>query len=189
MKVGDRFCFTCGRVNDHAPYCRKPEGEVISVYADAQAVEDGILVPLNSHDRVTSHLWEWLKETTPMEAQPPHCWPVDMMLWFKAKDVPREAALELLAKHGEEGQHQLDEIVRSRRAAALALGILGEYSRRATEVYERNLDGGIFGLYARLNDGTLHGLAAQKTLGEEDCRLLMVPNDAGGITLMFPEDY
>lgn len=144
--------------------------EVISVYGDGQAVEDGMLVAIGAKDRVTRACFEWLAAKAPSGSRPPSRWPVEMMGWFKGK-------------------------TRDAKAAALAGGLIGTHGRRAREVYEQNLGGGIFVTYALVGHGELLSLEAPllepsaKESDELGRRLWLIPNELGGLTLMFPEDY
>lgn len=136
-------------------------GPMISTYTDAQAVEDGTLVAVTRKDRVTRAVWNWLIESLPESPKPPDCWPVEMMGWFRAKSA--------------------DD-----RALAAARGLIGMHGTRAHEVYEKNLDGGIFTLVATERDGKIDSLLA---FGVEPAKTLwLLPNENDGVTLLFPED-
>ena len=148
-------------------------GEPISVYTDAQAVEDGNLVAVTPTDRTTGAVWGWLLERLPKEAKPPNGWPVDMMGWFRAKSE-RDKAL------------------------AASTGLIGMHARQARTVYEENIGGGIFTLAAVVGKGGLIMAlwddveAAEARFipdGLEVRKLWLIPNEVGGVTLMFPEDY
>ena len=140
-------------------------GEPISTYTDAEAVDDGVLVSINQRDRVTCAVWEWLNSTVDMKnANPPSCWPVDMMEWFTAKKP--------------------DE-----RVHAMTSAILDEKRKQATRVYEENTGGGIFQLWAKI-DAKGKPIALEDTEPQGACkRLWILPNENDGVTLMFPEDY
>ena len=56
-------------------------------------------------------------------------------------------------------------------AKALATGLIENNRAAATRIYEENLDGGIW-------TEELHGAT-----------IWLIPNEVGGITAMFPEDY
>lgn len=143
------------------------EFEVISRYTDDQAVEDGFLVKLGrGNDRVTNAMFAFLAAAAPADTKPPNRWPVDLMGWFKAKDE-------------------------NQKALALAGGVVSTNSREAKRVYEQNIGGGIFKVYAKVGlDGKLAELTTDPKDGEVNNKVLwLVPNELGGITLMFPEDY
>ena len=133
---------------------------VISTYTDAQAIEDGVLVAVSKRDRVTGPLFSYLCEWAPLNFKPPSDWPVDMMLWFKAKTA----------------QH---------KAAAMALGLFAVYGHDARRIYEENIGGGIWKFYA----GGRPIVAFEETEIAQGREIWMLPNEIGGLTLMFPEDY
>lgn len=141
-------------------------GEVISSYPDSQAVEDGILVPITQQDRVTRAAWEWMADK--LGDSPPNCWPVELMGYIGA------------AK-GAEGNDD--------RALAASKGLIGQHRRQATKVWDENIGGGVYKLVARTVNGAIMGI----TEGEEDSgtfmKLWIIPNELGGVTLMFPSDY
>src|SRR5882672_424324 len=159
--------------------------DVISTYSDSQAIEDGILVAINPRDRVTRSVWEWLVENQPKGNQPPNCWPVGMIGWFKATAITKREALELIAKHGaKEGQEKYERQVRDRKAHALSIGVIDQNRDRAKRTYDENLDGGIFKLLARVEGGQIIELGPTG-----DVALWLLPNENEGISLMFPSDY
>lgn len=137
-------------------------GPVISSYTDDQAVDDGVLVKVTKRDRVTRAAWEWLGKTLPEKGAPPSYWAVDLMGWCRAKSP--------------------DE-----RALAAARGLIGAHARRAREVHEQNLDGGILTLIAVERQGRIVRLLESDQA--EGTKLWLMPNDNGGVTLMFPSDY
>lgn len=162
-------------------------GDIVSIYTDAQAIEDGLLVSINPRgDRVTRAVWEYLVEKAPKTSEPPSCWPVEMLGWFRAEAMKREDAQKLLADYGrEEAQKKLERIVADRKALALSKGVITEYGSTARRVYDNNEGGGIFKIFATERDGFLSGLTQVQT-GKI---LWLLPNENGGITLLFPEDY
>ncbi|HVA17029.1 MAG TPA: hypothetical protein VMV59_04870 [Candidatus Dormibacteraeota bacterium] len=164
------------------------DADVVSVYTDAQAVDDGLLVAINRADRVTRTVWSELTVRAPKDSQPPNCWPVDLMGWFQAAKISKIEAARLIAKHGLDAQAEFDKAVRERKALALAKGILSTHARQAKRVYDENIDGGIYKLFAVLKvDGSFESLSA--TPSESSLTLWILPNENGGSTLMFPEDY
>ncbi len=138
--------------------------EPIYSYTDKQAVEDGFLVALTAKDRVTRAVFDYLAEKAPAGAQPPTTWPVDVAGWFSSNSA--------LA-----------------RAKALALGLTAGFGLRARRVYEKNIGGGILVLYAIEDAGKLVALSEQAPAGGVFRKLWLLPNELGGLTLMFPEDY
>ncbi len=57
------------------------------------------------------------------------------------------------------------------RAASAARGVIGTNEAQARKVYEENIGGGIF------------------TFEHSGMTFWLIPNELGGITMMFPEDY
>ena len=161
--------------------------DVISTYTDAQACDDGVLIALNAKDRVTRSVWEWLVEKGPVTAQPPSRWPVDMMGWFGATSIKKAEAAKLIAKHGKDSQSVLERIVVDRKAAALSRGLISANRSLATHVYEHNVGGGIYKVHALENNGQIESLTDISSL--VNTTLWLLPNENGGISLMFPEDY
>ena len=162
-------------------------GEPISVYTDDNAVEDGILVPVTKQDRVTRPLWAWLTENTPLAAEPPNCWPVDMLGWFRTK--PDKLQARKIAAGGPEALAKHEEEVRNKKALALADGLICCHRRQAMTVYEQNIDGGIYKLLASVTNGKITGINETGIAVAGDRTLWFVPNELGGLTMMFPEDY
>jgi hypothetical protein len=161
------------------------EGDVISTYTDREAIEDGIIVAINPRDRVTRTVWEWLVEKQPKDSQPPNCWPVGMMGWFRAAAMPKSEAVKIIAEHGaEEGQRIYERMVRDRKAHALSIGLVDHYRDQARRIYDENTNGGIFKLQVQADGEQIRGI---DPLG--DIVLWLLPNENGGISLMFPEDY
>jgi len=166
------------------------EMEVISTYTDGQACEDGILVALNAKDRVSRALWEYLVEHAPKGPKPPACWPVDLMGWFQAEKISKVEALKLIAEHGkDEAQKKFERIIADRKALAMASALIRTHTKQATRVYEENIGGGIYKLFASVDaQGTIQSLGALDT-DSKTVTLWLLPNENGGITLLFPEDY
>jgi len=170
--------------NDHFEW-----GEPISTYSDADAIEDGVLVPITAKDRATRSVFDFLASHTPMGSQPPANWPV-MRGWFRAEAIRREQALKLIPELGKDGaQAKFTEMIRERKALAMAKGLIGREERTARRIYENNEGGGIHKLYAAVVVGEILGLLPKPGLGADDKTLWLIPNELGGITLMFPEDY
>ena len=108
--------------------------EIVSTYTDAQACDDGVLVPIAAKDRVTRAVWDYLcsrEHVNPGESE----------------DKRHDYALFTSGR------------------------MIGQNAFEARRVYEQNVDGGIF------------------TLIELGRKMWIMPNELGGLTLMFPEDY
>lgn len=164
--------------------------EVISQYTDKNAVEDGVLVPLDAKNRVTRPAFEFLAENTPIAtAQPPNNWPVEMMGWFRTGSVTQADALKRIAKHGLDAQAEFEKEIRAKRAIALAKGLIGKFERQARRVYDENLDGGIFKVWPKLTGDVLTGVDENSAGKSSNEPLWIMPNENGGMTLMFPSDY
>jgi hypothetical protein len=142
---------------------------VISSYTSEQVIEDGVLVAVTKKDLVTRAVWDWLVEKTPMTAQPPSCWPVEMMSWFRAGEVTKK-------------NPQDEQKVRDNKARALASGLIGSESKTAIRVYEA---GDIYKIHVEESATTIRGVVKTES-GRE---LWLMPNEVGGVTLMFPSDY
>lgn len=171
-------------MNDQNEPLFKPE-DVISVYSDSDAVEDGGLVALNSKDRVSRAAFEFLAKHTPMISKPPSNWPVDLMGWFQSEKMSKPEALKLIAKHGKDGVGlAFENIIRDRRAKALASGLLARDGATARRMYEENTDGGIYSIFAKVENDVITELSL--TSGE---KLWILPNENDGLTLMLPSDY
>ncbi len=142
------------------------EGFVISSYGDEQAQEDGILVPVGKKDRVTRTCWEFL--AAKLGEKPPNQWPVNLMGYVMAKDG-------------------------NDRALAASGALLDTWDREARRIYDENIGGGIFTLWVDVTSEGIQGVYQErdKTADEREpmTRLWFIPNELGGMTLMFPEDY
>ncbi len=141
------------------------DAALISVYTDEQAVDDGVLVALWGADRATRAVWEWLCGNLE-GGQPPEAWPVALLAWCEAQ-TPAGRALAALG------------------------GLIGTYEPQARATYEENRDGGIFRLHASLGDrGQVIRLRTGADVPEESSRTIwLIPNEVGGMTVLFPEDY
>jgi hypothetical protein len=139
-------------------------GDPISVYDDNDALGDGMIVAVSRRDRCTANLFHSLARSLP--ETPPNCWPVDLFGWIGAKD-------------GED------------RAMAALKGLLGTWEREARRIHEENTEGGILTLWIDRNDeGRILGLTRDEAkLTAAGVRVWLIPNEVGGITAMFPEDY
>lgn len=139
-------------------------GNVVVSYTDQDAVTGGVLIPPNDVDRITIAVWNFMCARAPENA--PYRWPFDS---------PTSEAMYPYLKRVES------------KVILLCRGITARYSLRAREIYENNEAGGIW--YAALDhtDDTILGLRPGATDGLS--RLWLLPNELGGVTLMFPEDY
>lgn len=170
-----------------------PDDNVIYSYTSEQAAEDGVLVPVTKRDAVTRALWEYLVQKAPKTSQPPCAWPVEMMGWFKAGKITRDAALKLIAEYGAtEAQARLERMAADNKALALARGLIGRDAATAKRVYEQNIGGGIHKVIVAETDAEIVGLIDWEIPAGAKQRsrvIWMIPNELGGVTVMFPEDY
>lgn len=144
---------------------------IISRYTDADAREDGVLVAINKKDRLTRTVFEFLAAHTPLGSKPPNRWPVDLRGWFGAIGTEAE---------------------RDTKAVALAAGLIGSHERTARRIYRENIGGGIWTGWAAVKDGVLVAFQEADATGlnpAETVKLWLLPNELGGLTLMFPDDY
>ena len=86
---GDPHCYE----NGHCVFCGDHEifGPVIFQYTDKEAIEDGVFIALNYRDRMTSNAFYAIMRVAEDQGDPPSCWPVDLMGYFKAKDAHAKA--------------------------------------------------------------------------------------------------
>jgi hypothetical protein len=170
------------------------DSDVISRYTDAQAVDDGILIAITPKDRVSIGVWSSFKEHAPKDSQPPSCWPVDLMGWFQATKISKTEAQKLIAKYGTDAQAEFDKAIKERKALAMARGIVGSHGRQAKRMFDENIDGGIYKLYAILSypeSDTFTELCMPQSPHStfSSVTLWLISNENGGVTLMLPEDY
>jgi len=147
-------------------------GPVVSTYTDGQAVDDGILVAVSDRDRVSRPLFDFLAEK--LDDTPPAGWPVDLMGYATARSKAKT----------------LDE-VGLRRAVAASRGLIEQNRRAATSVYEENIGGGIWAGFVQLGQQGDREIITgfDETDGPGgDRKVWLMPNECGGLTLMFPED-
>lgn len=163
-------------------------GQPISVYTDREAIEDGILVPVTIDDRATRNVWEWLHQNTPLGPEPPASWPVPMMGWFNTGSFTPAQAQKMIATYGLEAERHYEKQLRDKKALALARGLIDRDRAKAKRIYAENIGGGIHVVYAYAPGGKITHLREQQ-LVDDDVKLWLLPNELGGITLMFPEDY
>lgn len=141
---------------------------IISSYTSADAVDDGLFVPIGPGWVVTAAALAALERGVPEGDKPPNRWPVEMMGWFMGKTD-------------------------TDKALALAKGMVGDHGRNALKVYADNIGGGILNLFA-LTDakGKFTSLESSDTGSDRDdaVRFWLMPNDdRGGLILMLPSDY
>jgi hypothetical protein len=139
-------------------------GDVIYSYGDDQAVEDGMLVAVSKIDRVTVAVWGWLQENMPLHGPPPQNWTVPLLAWVQGDGAPADLAL------------------------AAATGLISEHGSRARKVYDENIGGGVYQLWAEMTGTRLDALWDFEG-GRGGTELWLIPNEVGGMTLMFPSDY
>ncbi len=140
-------------------------GEPISTYTASQAVEDGILVPVGKRDLVTRPCWEFMAEK--LGDSPPNQWTVNLLGYVMAKDG-------------------------NDRALAASGPLIDTYKKQATRVWEENIGGGVFTLWVEVKQNRIVGVYQESERTEDQRqpmrKVWMIPNELGGITLMFPED-
>jgi hypothetical protein len=134
------------------------EFEVISTYGDEQSVEDGNIVAVGGNDRVTIACYAWIAASLPTEGSPPNGWPVELMGWCTGD-----------------------------KSLAAVKGLIGSHSSQARRVWDENIGGGVYKLFADMRGAVIRGLSGSETT--DDVELWLIPNEVGGITLMFPSDY
>ena len=157
------------------------DAPVLSVYTDGDAVDDGALVAVGDKNRVTRTLFEFLVER--LTEKPPNCWPVEMMGYFTAN------------KQDEPGLA---------RALAATRALIDENATQAQRVYDENIGGGIWKGTVQLGieqpKGSTKSADGREVVtgfteggGDADTAtdrvVWLMPNELGGLTLMFPSDY
>jgi len=142
-------------------------GPVISSYTDTEAVDDGVLVAVNTKDRVTRTVFEFLAADGVLDPHdPPNRWPIDLIGYIRAKDGDG-------------------------RALAAVRGLIGTHANEASKVYDRE---GIWTAKLKVKDGKAESLVngfpdPKEADGDPNTLTLwLIPNENGGVTLMFPED-
>lgn len=143
------------------------EADVIFAYTDDQAVEDGTLIAIDGKNRVTSTVFGFLARH--LQKEPPTRWPVELLTYFGSKS-PED------------------------RARAAAWGLVTTYGDEARRIYDRNIGGGIWRAKAVVANGRIRELAPEPDMptGAADAEvrtLWLMPNEVGGLTLLFPDDY
>lgn len=133
--------------------------DVISTYTDQEAVNDGVLVSLGSKDRVTSTVYHFL-------------------LARVSKRVPLQWPLEPHAKSAYEVISDPDM-----RVLMLCTALVRHYGPIAKKVYD---DGNLWHAYL---DASGSDINAIRPGTKEGLQLWIMPNELGGLTIMFPEDY
>lgn len=142
-------------------------GEPISVYTEAEAIEDGTLVDVGSGDRMTRAVFEFLSEKLP--DKPVGGWPVDLMAFISANRKKDDGA----------------------RAIAAARGLISVNREEAKRIYEHNIGGGIMTFYAEVGpNGKIKALHKEGEAVESSNvhKLWLIPNEEG-VTLLEPSDY
>jgi hypothetical protein len=97
------------------------------------------------------------------------------------KDRVSRAAWEYLASNSPDQ----DREVRDKHATAFVLGLIANRGKDARRVYEQNTDGGIYQVWIHIDGAGIYAFANQG----QGKRMWLMPNEQGGLTLMFPEDY
>jgi len=70
---------------------------------------------------------------------------------------------------------------------ATATAWIAEYGKRAAEVWTENIGGGVFQL--AYDSKAMRVILGDEADDEMSGSLWMIPNEVGGMTLMFPSDY
>jgi len=133
---------------------------VAYAYTDEMALDDGVVVAVTRLDRVTGTVLTWLEQEIETWKSPARNWPVELLKYINA-DTPLEKALAAIA------------------------GLMTVKAPEARKIYEQNIGGGI---WVRFYDAQKKELTGHEQ-GVESVRLWLMPNEMGGMTLMFPEDY
>ncbi len=165
-------CFSCGTrtAADQCPLCGGLTGEVISQYGDQQALSDGVLVAVTDTDRCTRTLFEDLAQWLP-DDQPPNRWPIDLLTWCRGKqDGPTRAmsackglcATSKLAVSQAEGSAVKRWFILANR----------EKDRLAVPVIRTLIE----------HEPTEDQQPSATTIW-------LLPNERGGVTMMYPSDY
>ncbi len=141
--------------------------DAIFTYTDQEAVDDGVLVPLNKTDRVTRAVWDYFEARTGSRT-PPLRWPLG--------NSPRAM------------YPYSDPQDMFWRTSALTSGLIEKYADSARDVYAQNIGGGVWFASLEATETEITALRpGMKTEGA--VTLWLLPNELGGVTLMFPEDY
>ena len=72
---------------------------------------------------------------------------------------------------------------------ATATAWIAEHGKRAAEVWNENIDGGVFQLRTGYEGNTWRSFHATDEAEADITHLWLIPNEVGGMTLMFPSDY
>lgn len=173
-------CFSCGAAadGDTCKQCGGMTGAVISQYTDHEALEDGALVAVTDRDRCTCALFEDMAELLPSD-QPPQCWPIDLMTWCNGKqDGPTRAMSACKGLIGRES-HAV------RRADGDPVRFF--YSVRNYEETKRGRPISVPHISNLIELRNGDTVAADETNGAKV--LWLLPNELGGVTMMYPSDY
>lgn len=133
--------------------------DTIYSYTDKDAVADGVLIPLTDRCRVTRAVFDFIESR--VSKRVPLQWPLG----------PNAAAMFPLVDKPEW------------RTRALLNGLLEHYASAAIKIYD---DGSIWHAYL---DATGSDINAIRPGSREGQQLWIMPNELGGLTIMFPEDY
>lgn len=134
--------------------------EVIYSYTDQDAVTDGVLVPVNAKDRVTRAVWDFISARVASN-RPPLRWPLSGSV---------------------KAMYPLDTDA-DWRTCALCVGLLEHYSEPARLLYDNDT------LWHAKLEATATTLDSISPGSKEALQVWILPNELGGLTLMFPEDY
>jgi hypothetical protein len=116
---------------------------------------------------VTRALWDFLDKH--LDENPPTGWPVELMGWCTIRKDDPEPGM--------------------RRALAASKGLIDSNRIQATRIYEENIGGGIWDGFIQQGAGDIITGFDQGDGPGGDRKVWLMPNELGGLTLMFPEDY
>jgi hypothetical protein len=149
--------------NREAPETLADELPIIDAYADAEACDDGILVPITKRDRCTRALFEDLARDLP--ETPPNRWPVSLFEYIagNAKNVP------------------------ALRAVAACKGVLDQ-QRPLLAAHEGASPVPMWMILG--SDRVILGLSDTRPEADNaGCEIWVAPNEMGGLTVMYPSDW
>lgn len=143
--------------------CREFEFPVIYEYGDAEAVDDGMLVPITKRDRCARGLFEDLCRFLP--SSPPNRWPVSLFDYIAGSSKNSAALLAVGACKGLIGRNG-PVLLADRDASPLALWMI-----RADA------------------ESPITALAESEPADNSGVQIWLAANELGGITIMYPSDW
>lgn len=134
--------------------------DVVFQYTDTEAVQDGVLVPLTSRDRVSQALWDFIE----------------------ARVSPNRVPLRWPMLSGVEAMYPLVK-TEEWRSRALLQSLTIAYHDAAHSVYD---NGGVWHAKLEVTNSSIESISPGS---KEDIQIWIMPNELGGLTVMFPSDY